>query len=279
VGHLEWSRFALVARVPASGDIVHAERTWDDVGGGGAVSAVQLVRLAGSCTLYTALGADEPGRRARAALEARGVRVEAGRREEGTREAFTFLDDRAERTITVLGRETLPPSGADPLAWDELADVHAVLFISGDAVAARHVRRARVLVATGRALGALRQAGVTPDALVGSGEDERERYRPGDLPSSPALVVETAGALGGRWWDASGGSGRYAAGSLPGPAVDAYGAGDCFAAALTFALGRGRPPRGALCLAARAGAACLAGRAPMGGLLESDCGAPAAVAP
>ena len=272
VGHLEWSRFALVERVPEVGGIVHAEASWHGVGGTGAVAAVQLVRLGASCTLYTALGDDEPGMNARAGLEERGVRVEADPRPEGTREAFTFLDAAGARTITVLGRETLGPRGSDLVAWEDLDGMDAVLFVSGDEGCAIHARRGRVMVASVRGVAAMREAAVVPDALVGSREDERERYAPGDLTTSPPLVVQTAGAGGGRWWDDTGGEGRYPVAPLPGPVVDDFGAGDCFVAALTFGLGEGRAPADALALAARAGAACLTGRAPFGGLLE---GAPA----
>jgi ribokinase len=110
-------------------------------------------------------------------------------------------------------------------------------------------------------------AGVRPDALVQSASDEFERYEPGDLDPPPRLVVRTAGAAGGAWWDAVGRNGSYAAAPLPGPPVDAYGCGDAFAAALTFALGDGRGTEAALELAARAGASTLTGRAPFGGLL------------
>ena len=48
----------------------------------------------------------------------------------------------------------------------------------------------------------------------------------------------------------------------PGPLEDAYGAGDSFAAALCFALGRGDSLPDALGLAARAGAAVVTGRGP-----------------
>jgi ribokinase len=44
--------------------------------------------------------------------------------------------------------------------------------------------------------------------------------------------------------------------------VDAYGCGDCFAAGLTFALGRGDPVEEAVALAARCGAAVMTGRGP-----------------
>jgi len=46
----------------------------------------------------------------------------------------------------------------------------------------------------------------------------------------------------------------------PGEVVDAYGAGDSFAAGLTFALGTGLEGQDALAFAARCGAGALTGR-------------------
>jgi ribokinase len=63
VGHVEWIEFARVERVPQPGEIVHAFETWQEVGGGGAVAAVQLARLAGECVFLTALGDDVTGHR------------------------------------------------------------------------------------------------------------------------------------------------------------------------------------------------------------------------
>ena len=65
IGHVEWVEFARVEHVPAPGEIVHALETWEEAAGGGAVAAVQLANLAGAATLFTALGSDELGRRAR----------------------------------------------------------------------------------------------------------------------------------------------------------------------------------------------------------------------
>ena len=59
IGHTEWIEFGNVEAVPGAGDIVHATDAWEEPGGGGAVAAVQLARLAGSCTFYTAFGGDE----------------------------------------------------------------------------------------------------------------------------------------------------------------------------------------------------------------------------
>jgi len=51
-----------------------------------------------------------------------------------------------------------------------------------------------------------------------------------------------------------------AAAPPPGDVVDTYGAGDSFAAGLTFALASGAPPQEAVAFAARCGAATLTGR-------------------
>ena len=58
VGHVEWVECAVVDRVPLAGEITHADETFEIAGGGGAIAAVQLARLAGECTFYTALGDD-----------------------------------------------------------------------------------------------------------------------------------------------------------------------------------------------------------------------------
>ena len=50
VGHVEWIEFARVERVPVAGEIVHALEAWEEPGGGGAVAAVQLAKLAGEAT-------------------------------------------------------------------------------------------------------------------------------------------------------------------------------------------------------------------------------------
>src|SRR5687768_2459689 len=95
VGHVEWIEFARVERVPAAGQIVHALDNWQEPGGGGAVAAVQLAKLAGGGALFTALGDDEVGRRAHEALNALGLDVEAAWRDEAQRRGFVFVDSAA----------------------------------------------------------------------------------------------------------------------------------------------------------------------------------------
>ncbi|MGI8904278.1 MAG: PfkB family carbohydrate kinase [Solirubrobacteraceae bacterium] len=268
VGHVEWVEFLPVARVPAPGEIVHASASFAEPAGGGAVAAVQLARLAGGATLYTALGDDALGRRCGQELQRRGVRVEAVWRTEPQRRAMTFLDDDGERTITVIG-ERIAPSADDALPWDELAGYDAVYATAGDAGALSAARRARVLVTTPRIGPSLGAAGVELDALVHSAGDVGERYAAGDLHPVPRLVVSTEGAAGGTYIDAEGRGGAWRPAPLPGPVADAYGAGDSFAAGLTFGLAAGLEIDGAVRLAARCGAACVSGAGPYGAHLDA----------
>ena len=254
--------------MPAAGEIVHATETWQEVGGGGAVAAVKLARLAGTCLFLTALGDDLLGHRAYRELVALGVRVVASWRSEPQRRAFVHVDAGAERTITVLGKR-VGPRGGDPLPWEKLDGTDAVYLTAGDAGAVRAARRARKLVSTVRAIEPLREASVPLDALVSSATDHGERYAAGELDPSPAFVVRTAGASGGEVTAADGRTSRWKAAPLPGPMVDSYGAGDSFAAGLTYALGEGSGVEDALALAARAGAACMTGRGPYEGQLRT----------
>jgi ribokinase len=264
VGHVEWVEFARVERVPRPGEIVPALETWEEPAGGGAVAAAQLARLVGSCLFFTALGADELGRRSRAELTNLGIEVRAIPDADPTRRAFTHVDETGERTITVLGEKLRPRGGDSRLPWRELAGLDAVFFVSGDAEALHHARLARTLVAAARELPTLREAGVELDALVGSGEDEGELYHPGELDPPPHVVVTTSGGLGG--WVQPGGPFRPA--PVPGTIVDAYGCGDSFAAGLTYGLGRGDSIEDAVALAARCGAAVMTGRGPYEAQLE-----------
>ena len=192
VGHVEWIEFGRVDHVPPPGEIVHVSELWEEPGGGGAVAAVQLAKLAGGGTLYTALGDDELGHRAEAELERLGLRVEAGFRPEPQRRAFVHVDSDGERTITVIGSR-LGPEGRDPLPWDELAGTDAIYFTAGDVEAVRAARAAKMLVSTTRGLATLREAGVQLDALVASARDPGERYESGELDPPPRYVIRTAG--------------------------------------------------------------------------------------
>src|SRR5829696_4501919 len=232
VGHVEWVDFAIASRLPRPGEILHTPNFWGEAAGGGAVAAVQMAKLTGGALFFTALAEDDDG----------------------------------ERTITVLGERPVP-HGDDPLPWEELDAVDGVYVTGCDPGALRAARRARIVVATPRTGDPLFAAGVRLDVLVRSGSDAGENVDPATLDPPPRIVVTTLGAKGGRW-DGEAGSGTWEPQPLPGPRVDAYGAGDSFAAALTTGLAAGLDIAGAVRLGARCGAANMTGRGPYAGQLD-----------
>jgi ribokinase len=239
---------------------------WEEAGGGGAVAAVQLAKLAGRSLFLTALGEDEHGRESHARLATMGVDLHVAWRSAPQRRAITFVDDNGERTITTLA-DRMVPAAADPLPWPRLAALDAIYFTGGDADALRAARQARILVATPRAADTIEEAGVELDALVYSDGDDGERAGAARVADRARLRIATQGAAGGRWEDAGGAHGRWDATPLPGAPVDSYGAGDSFAAGLTFGLATEPDLDAALRLAARCGAACVCGHGPYEGQL------------
>ena len=239
VGHVEWIRFARVEHVPASG----RDRPLDRRLGAG--------RRRGRCRRDPARAARRRGdalhgarrRRARPALArgARGARRAVRVRRRPAAAALGVHAHRrgGERTITTVGPKLRPRGDDDRLPWPELAEMDAVLFIAGDVEALRLARRAPVLRPRRASSRRCARGAVELDALIGSGEDEAERYHPGDLDPEPHLVVTTSGALGG--WMQPGGP--YTAAPLPGPREDAYGCGDSFMARAHVRARRGRSSR------------------------------------
>ena len=259
IGHVEWCEFVRVDRVPLAGEIVEASSFLEEPAGGGAVAAVQMARLAGSCDFFTALGDDGLARQAVARLSALGLTVHAAKRPAPTRRAWVYTDTAGERTITVIG-EKLVPSLDDPLSWDVLESADAVFFVAGADGVLERARATRFLGATTRSLPP--GPGVALDAAIGSSNDVSEAFAPGDLQPEPGLSVWTNSAAGGRWRTADRREGTYEAVPPPGPVADAYGAGDSFAAGTTFALGRGDSIEEALKLGAECGAAAMTRNGP-----------------
>jgi ribokinase len=259
IGHVEWCEFVRVKRVPLAGEIVEGHSFLEEPAGGGAVAAVQMVRLAGSCDFFTALGDDPLARRSIARLSALGVTVHAAKRYGPTRRAWVHADTRGERTITVIGKK-LVPALDDPLSWEVLDQADAVFFVAGADGVLERARAARFLSATTRSLPP--GPGVALDAAIGSSNDASEAFAPGDLQPEPAVSVWTNSAAGGRWRASDGREGVYEAAPPPGPVADAYGAGDSFAAGTTYSLGRGDSVEDALALGARCGATVMTSNGP-----------------
>ena len=234
--------------MPRGGEIVHAWETWAQAGGGGAVAALQLARLGARRVLFTALGDDELGRRARESCEAArgsGARLRSRPSPSAARSATSTstASARSPCSATSCGRA----ASDGELPWEELERADAVYFVSGDAAALRQARRARVLVATARELATLEAGGVELDALVGSGEDDGERYQPGDLDPPPELVVSTSGALGG--WAQPGGP--YQAVAPPGRSRTPTAAATASRPGSPTRSARGLAPRGRARIRAR----------------------------
>lgn len=267
VGHVEWVTFARVDHVPGPGEIVHADGVFELPAGGGPVAAVQLRKLAGNCTFFTALGDDELGHRSADELRAMDISVETMFRPDAQRRAFTHVDASGERTITVMGSR-LGPQRGDPLPWSALDTVHGAYFCAGDDDALREARRASTLVVTSREHERIARTGVYIDAVVGSAKDASERFAGSD--PDPGVVVETLGSHGGRYRTRDGREGTFGLGRSRGPVVCTYGAGDSFVAGLTFALASGYELERALAFAADCGAACLRGRGPYEGQLRAE---------
>jgi ribokinase len=165
-----------------------------------------------------------------------------------TRRALTHVDRNRERTITTVGPK-LRPAGPLPLTGYDGA-----FFVAGDVAALHSARDATFLSATPRERETLLAGGVHLDLLVGSGTDPGERYEGG---LDVGLFVATEGARG-----AVANGVHYPPAPPPGRVEDTYGAGDSYAATLTFALARGDALEGALALAAQAGAAVITGKGP-----------------
>ncbi len=265
VGHVECAEFALVDHLPRSGEIVHALASWDDLGGGGAVAAVQLAKLAGSCLFITAIGNDKIADTVVPELRRFGVEVYAVRRPVPQRRAFVFVEESGERTITTLGPRLSPLGSDEELPWDQLADCDAVYVTATDSSGVDAARKARQVVATIRAAEAIWEAGSSVDVLVASRNDAGEIFDPGKFQSGPLAVVMTDGPRGGTITMSNGETEEFEAAPLASEPVDSYGAGDSFAAGLTFGLGLGLPLNEAVKIGALCGASNLQGRGPYSG--------------
>jgi ribokinase len=260
VGHVEHVTTGRVPAVPRAGEIVHVAGPRWFPGGGGGVAYLQLARSDAEVHLFTALGDDDAGAQVAAEVRRAGGALHAVRRAAPHTRCVAMIDPAGERTIVVLG-EPHHPRAEDPLPWDLLARCDAVYFTADDPAALRLARRARVLVATARRRPALAAAGVRADAVVGSLADPRERSTLADYPTAPDALVLTEGARGGRIETAAGAT-RFEAPPAPPRAGGAYGAGDSFAAALTFFLAAGLTVPDACRRAGPHGAAVLRGLDP-----------------
>ena len=264
VGHVEHVTLGLCDHVPAAGDIVHLREPRFLPGGGGGLAFAQLCRSEAEIHLFTALGRDDGGRAVaeRLASTPGHVHVHAARRDVDHPRVVVVVDAEGRRTILVTG-EPLQPAATDPLPWSILAGCAAVYFTGTDPGSLQAARAARVLVATARRIAAITAAKVAPDVILGSASDPRENAPLDAYDPAPGALVLTDGPRPVRVIRAGGRDPRRHAPPAPAHVAGDYGAGDSFAAALTFFLASGLGVEDACRRAGPYGAAVLGGVDPI----------------
>lgn len=260
IGHVEHITLGRVPALPGPGDIAHLGDLRTLAGGGGGIAFFQLARSPAELHLFTALGDDDAAGFVERAIAATGAHIHAIRRAQAHTRDVVMIGPDGDRTILVAG-EPLHPRASDPLPWHLLDQLDAVYFTAQDPAVLVHARRARLVVATARRRDCIATAGVALDAIVGSAADPRERGRRADYAHAPTALVMTEGARGGTV-ETAGGTARFAAPSVT-ASGGAYGAGDSFAAALTYYLAAGLAPVAAAERAAHHGAAVVSSLEPL----------------
>jgi ribokinase len=261
IGHIEHVTIGRAAAPVAPGDIVHFDDPVVIAGGGGAIAFFQLAKSDAELHLFTAIGIDEAAVFVYDAVASTGATIHAALRTTAHTRDVVAINPDGERTIFVVG-EPLHAKRDDRLSWDIPPSCDAVYFTGQDADALREARSAKLLVVTARRAHVLADAGIAPDIVVGSATDPRESSRFADYPHPPRALVMTEGAAGGYLETASGIT-RFAAPPAPDPIISRYGAGDTFAAALTWYAARGLPIDAACARAAAHATAVLASLNPL----------------
>ena len=235
VGHVEWVDFA--RRRPSFRRVARSSRPTRLAGSRGRRRGRRgpagEARRLGDAVHGARRRSPRPSRGGRARSPRRPCRGGAARRSAAPR---ALLRRRRRRADDHAPRPEARPARGRPAAVGR-ARARPTASTSPAAMpeAVRAARAARVLVASARELPTLVEAAVALDVLVASAR-EPASVRAGDLEpgtarmscarkAAPAAAVEPGG--------------RFAAAPLPGPVVDTYGAGDAFAAGLTYALAGG----------------------------------------
>lgn len=260
IGHVVHVTLARVASLPDRGAIVHADDACWIPGGGGGVAFHQLVQSPAEVHFFTALGDDAIGHAVAARVGTSGGVMHAARRPGPHSRDVALVTPDGERTIVVLG-DPLHPRADDDLPWHVLEECDAVFFTAHDPALLRAARRARVLVVAARRAEALAASEVQADVVVGSHADPKETTPFADYRVPPYALVLTEGARGGTI-ETRAGVRRFPATPVS-VTAGSYGAGDTFAAALTWFLAEGLDVLEACTRASVHGAAAVRGLDPL----------------
>ncbi len=261
IGHVEHVTIARTPTLPAAGDIVHLDDPFVIAGGGGGIAFFQLTRSDAEVHLFTAIGRDDAAHVVHGAVADTGAVIHAALRNAPHTRDLVLITPSGERTIFVVGAP-LHPLHDDKLDWDVLASCDAAYFTGQDPKTLEFAREAKFLAVTARRREAIAASGVRADLIIGSSNDPRESSTLADYAVPPRFLVMTDGARGGRVETASGVE-HFNATHLTSPPVGSYGAGDSFAAALTWYAARGLPIMQACERASDHGAAVLSGINPL----------------
>jgi ribokinase len=263
IGHVEHVTLGRFDGLIESGAVVHLSDSRFVPAGGGGIAFAQICRSDAEIHLFTAVGSDEAGRAVEGCIRAHGdrVHVHVAKRDVEHPRVVVVVDRDGRRTIFVT-REPLHPAATDPLPWSILADCDAVYFTGTDPGTLRLARAARLLVVSARRNAVLQAAAVAPDVIVGSVEDPRENRELAAYDPAPGALVLTDGPRAIRVFR-GGGVAMVDAPPAPERVVGDYGAGDSFAAALTFFLAHGLAVEEACRHAGPFGCAVLGGLDPL----------------
>jgi ribokinase len=259
VGHVEHVTLGRIDGTVEPSSILHLVDARVVPGGGGGIAFAQLCRSDAEIHLFTAVGSDEAGRTVEARIrpESPLVHVHAAVRPVDHPRVVVVVDREGRRTIVVTG-EPLHPAATEPLPWSTLAHCDAAYFTGSDPETLRFARAARRLVVTARRSQVLEQAAIAPDVVIGSVQDPRENRPFGAYDPAPGALVLTDGPRPIRVFRPSGVT-EVAPPPAPARIVGDYGAGDSFAAALTYFVAHGSSVEEACRRAGPYGAAVLRG--------------------
>tara|TARA_Y100000589_G_scaffold323286_1_gene357580 strand:- start:680 stop:1555 length:876 start_codon:yes stop_codon:yes gene_type:complete len=233
IGHIEWINFIEVDHLPKSGLISHSKRSFEMPAGGGGVIARTLREITTSDVhFFTSLGKDFYGTKTKSIFEKMGINMHIAWRDYPTRKGFSLVDNKAERSITIIG-DRLAPTFKDNLSWHLLKDMDGIFITAGDEEIFKESRSCPVLCSTPRAgIKTINNSKVLLDALIGSNLDPDENFSLTDLTNIPKLIIKTEGKDGGILIP----GGRFKAINNTNPIIDSYGCGDSFAAGILLGL-------------------------------------------
>ena len=233
VGHVEWINFLKVDQLPKSGNISHAQKSYEQPAGGGSLIANTLLGLTNQeVHFFTSLGNDDYGNQCFELLSKKGIRMHVAWRNQPTRSGFSLIDNLGERAITVIG-ERLAPIIKDSLDWDILEKMDGVFITAADSEIFKKARKASTLCTTPRAgISVINKSNILLDSIIGSNLDPGEVFSLSELTIQPKYTIKTEGKDGGIVFP----GGRYQAFKNKNPNLDSYGCGDSFAAGILYGL-------------------------------------------